>query len=183
MTEDNELINFYESVQIEGKLRTEEHARRWTAATLRILGVALDGRTKRRLARALPQELSQWLTDVFWLLHFRSQFEPGPVRQESSPACWQHRLPVCAVPHQGRSERRQADGRRDLQREVAEATAGSARVGSLELMAGRRNRTPLIRGGRRRGPLPAFWFRSILLLLGAVCASPPPLAAERAPCR
>lgn len=49
-------------------------------------------------------------------------------------------------------------------------------------MAGRRNRTLLIRG--RQAPcatlLPAFLL-PILLLLGAACASPPPLAAERAP--
>lgn len=72
MTQDNKLINFYQSVQREGKLRTEEHARRWTAATLNMLGFSLDGRTKRRLARALPPELSGPLTAIFWLLHFRN---------------------------------------------------------------------------------------------------------------
>jgi len=128
MTEDNELINFYESVQREGKLRTEEHARRWTAATLRILGVALDGRTKRRLARALPQELSQWLTDVFWLLHFRDpnlsrdRFVKRVARRAGNTDYQFAPFPIKAVLS---GVRQMVD--EDLQREVAEALSPEVR--------------------------------------------------------
>ncbi len=66
-----ELESYYEYVEKEGKLRTVEHARRWSDGVLRTLGTALDGKTKRDLAKALPEELASSLKDVFWLLHFR----------------------------------------------------------------------------------------------------------------
>lgn len=66
-----ELESYYEFIEREGNLRTVEHARRWSDGVLRTLGTALDGKTKRDLAKALPEELASSLKDVFWLLHFR----------------------------------------------------------------------------------------------------------------
>lgn len=79
MTESNQLKEFYKYVQECGKLRTEAHAKRWTDGVLRTLGVNLDRSTKKRLSKALPEELSSSLTRVFWLLHFRN---PNLTREE-----------------------------------------------------------------------------------------------------
>lgn len=128
MTQDNELTNFYQSVQREGKLRTEEHARRWTAATLKILGVALDGRTKRRLARSLPPELSKWLTGIFWLLHFRNpklsqaEFVKRVARRAGNTDYQFAPFPIRAVFGEVKQMLDE-----DLQREVAEALSPEVR--------------------------------------------------------
>jgi uncharacterized protein (DUF2267 family) len=65
------LDGFYKHVREDGRLPTSQHARRWTNAVLKALGTALDGSTKRSLAKELPKPLAQSLTSVFWLLHFR----------------------------------------------------------------------------------------------------------------
>jgi uncharacterized protein (DUF2267 family) len=128
MTQDNTLVNFYQDVQRAGKLRTEEHARRWTAATLNVLGVSLDGGTKKRLARALPPELSKPLTDVFWLLHFRnprmseSEFVSGVARRSGNSDTQFAPFPIRAVLG---SLKQMID--EDLQREVAEALSPEVR--------------------------------------------------------
>lgn len=79
MVENHQLDDFYAHVQEQGKLRTVDHARRWSDGTLRTLGNQLDRRTKKELARTLPDELANSLTRVFWLLHFR---DPRLTRQE-----------------------------------------------------------------------------------------------------
>ncbi len=79
MTESKQLDDFYNYVQECGKLRTEEHAIRWTDGVLRTLGVNLDRGTKKKLSEALPEELASSLTRVFWLLHFRN---PQLTREE-----------------------------------------------------------------------------------------------------
>ena len=73
MTEGNnsDLEHFYQQVQITGKLRTVEHAKRWTRGVLQTLGTSLNRATKRALGKTLPEELSEHLYSVFWLLHFR----------------------------------------------------------------------------------------------------------------
>jgi uncharacterized protein (DUF2267 family) len=73
MAENEKLNGFYEHVQQTGKLRTLPHARRWSDGILRTLGFTLDRRTKKALAKALPEELAHSLTRVFWLVHFRNQ--------------------------------------------------------------------------------------------------------------
>lgn len=99
------LKNYYQTVQTIGDLRTPEHARRWSTAVLKTLGVNLDRKTKKRLTQALPQELGQDLTRLFWLLHFRNkamtkqefQFE---VSKRSGNSDWQFaRMPIQAVFH------------------------------------------------------------------------------------
>ncbi len=69
----NDLNSYYTAVQTIGKLRTPNHAHRWSQATLRTLALNLDGRTKKKLANALPKELAQQLKRQFWLLHFRNK--------------------------------------------------------------------------------------------------------------
>lgn len=100
-----ELTNYFETVETRGKLRTPDHARRWSTAVLKVLGLNLDPKTKKKLARALPQALSQDLTRVFWLVHFRNknmtaqefQFE---VSKRSGNSDWQFaREPIRAVFH------------------------------------------------------------------------------------
>ena len=66
-----DLTSYYQTVQTKGNLRTPQHAQRWSTAVLKTLGFNLDGRTKKRLANALPQELGDDVKRVFWLLHFR----------------------------------------------------------------------------------------------------------------
>lgn len=68
-----DLTSYYETVQNKGSLRTPAHARRWSTAVLKTLGFNLDGKTKKRLAKALPEELGNDVKRVFWLLHFRNE--------------------------------------------------------------------------------------------------------------
>jgi uncharacterized protein (DUF2267 family) len=72
----NDLTPYYQIIQTQGNLRTPQHAQRWSMAVLKTLGFNLDGRTKKRLAKALPQELATDLTRVFWLVHFRNSNLP-----------------------------------------------------------------------------------------------------------
>lgn len=68
---DIDLTDFYRNVQQAGKLPTASHAQRWSRAVLNTLGLHLDRKTKKQLARALPADLAEALIRVFWLLHFR----------------------------------------------------------------------------------------------------------------
>ena len=67
------LEGYYDRIQIAGKLRTRAHAHQWSTGVLKTLGVSLDRGTKKALAKTLPQELSDDLKGVFWLLHFRDR--------------------------------------------------------------------------------------------------------------
>ncbi len=62
---------YYEHIMKSGYLLTEKHAKRWSAGVLKTLGTSLDRRTKKALAKALPEELGDSLGAVFWLVHFR----------------------------------------------------------------------------------------------------------------
>jgi uncharacterized protein (DUF2267 family) len=66
-----DLDTYYQYICDASKLRTPAHAHRWSDGILRTLGTALNRKTKKALAKQLPDELAQSLTDVFWLLHFR----------------------------------------------------------------------------------------------------------------
>jgi uncharacterized protein (DUF2267 family) len=66
-----DLTPYYEGVRQAGKLRTASHAQQWSKAVLNTLGLNLDRKTKKQLARALPADLAESLTRIFWLLHFR----------------------------------------------------------------------------------------------------------------
>lgn len=66
----NDLHNYYQQVQTLGKLRTEAHAQRWSTAVLNTLGDNIDGRTKKRLAQALPEELAHDLNRLFRFKRF-----------------------------------------------------------------------------------------------------------------
>lgn len=68
-----DLTTFYDDVQDNGHMRSPSHAERWTRATLQMLGVNLDRKSKKALAKALPEQLADDLKSVFWLLHFRDR--------------------------------------------------------------------------------------------------------------
>lgn len=74
MTQSNgfDQAKYYGQIQKEGLLLTTQDAERWSAGVLRTLGINLDRGTKKRLAKALPEELAADLTRIFWLLHFRN---------------------------------------------------------------------------------------------------------------
>ncbi len=65
------LDDFYQQVQSVGKLRTEQHARRWTRAVLQTLGLNISGAAKKELKGALPDELSDEISGVWWIFNFR----------------------------------------------------------------------------------------------------------------
>ncbi len=65
-----DLNRYYQQIQTLGKLRTVAHAQRWSTAVLNTLGDNIDGRTKKRLAKALPEELSSDLTRIFRFKRF-----------------------------------------------------------------------------------------------------------------
>ena len=103
MANNQKLNGYYRYVQEAGKLRTAEHAERWSDGILRTLGVNLDRGTKRALARALPDELARSLTRVFWLLHFRdpnltaAEFQRMAARRSGNTDADFARYPVLAV--------------------------------------------------------------------------------------
>ena len=68
-----DLNSYYQTVQNKGSLRTPQHAQRWSTAVLKTLGFNLNGRTKKRLAKALPEELGNDIKRVFWLAHFQNK--------------------------------------------------------------------------------------------------------------
>jgi uncharacterized protein (DUF2267 family) len=66
----DELTDYFTYIQKAGKLRTPGHAQRWSRAILKTLGINLDRGTKKKLAKALPDDLAGDLTRIFWLIHF-----------------------------------------------------------------------------------------------------------------
>ena len=71
-TVSDDLTDYFAYIHKAGKLRSPAHARRWNQAILRTFGRNLDRSTKKKLAEALPAELAQELTRIFWLVHFRN---------------------------------------------------------------------------------------------------------------
>lgn len=71
MQNEAQLQDYYEHVQKQGNLLSYELAQRWSSGVLKTLGFHLNGRTKRTLAKVLPEPLADDLKDVFFLLHFR----------------------------------------------------------------------------------------------------------------
>lgn len=103
MRDDAALNEFYEFVQGEGKLLTMELAERWSSGVLKTLGFHLDGRTKRKLAKVLPEPLSHQVKDVFFLLHFRDpnlsalEFQKQVARRSGNTNAEFARFPIIAV--------------------------------------------------------------------------------------
>ena len=75
MTQTNtvELTDYYTTIKELGKLQTNQHAERWSEATLHTLALNLDKGTKKKLVNALPTPLSDQLKRKFWLVHFRNK--------------------------------------------------------------------------------------------------------------
>ncbi|GAB4163635.1 MAG: hypothetical protein Fur0021_38970 [Candidatus Promineifilaceae bacterium] len=97
------LEQFYQHVQNAGRLRTPQHARRWSDGVLKTLGLHLDRSTRRTLAQALPPELAASLTRVFWLVHFRDrrlsaqQFQKQVANRSGVTDAQFARTPILAV--------------------------------------------------------------------------------------
>lgn len=128
MIKNDTLTDFYRYVQEEGKLLSPEHARRWSDGVLRTLGTALDRRTKKRLAKAIPEELAESLSGVFWLVHFRDPnlssqaFQRMAARRSGNTDADFARIPTLAV--FGGLKQIIGD---DLERDVAETLAPEVR--------------------------------------------------------
>jgi uncharacterized protein (DUF2267 family) len=73
------LDEYFDFVMNAGLLLSLEHAERWSTGVLKTLGTALNRRTKKALAKALPEELADSLNGVFWLIHFR---DPNQTAEE-----------------------------------------------------------------------------------------------------
>jgi len=128
MTRNDTLNEFYRYVQEKGKLLSREHARRWSDGVLRTLGTALDRGTKKRLAKAIPDELADSLTSVFWLVHFRDpnlssqEFQRMAARRSGNTDADFARIPTLAV---FGGMKQMIDG--ELERDVAETLAPEVR--------------------------------------------------------
>jgi uncharacterized protein (DUF2267 family) len=72
-TDNDKLTDYFAYIQKTGKLRTPSHAQRWSRAVLKTFGINLDRGTKKKLAKALPADLANDLTRVFWLAHFQNK--------------------------------------------------------------------------------------------------------------
>ena len=100
-----DLTSYYQTVQNKGSLRTPAHARRWSTAVLKTLGFNLDGKTKKQLAKALPDELGNDIKRVFWLLHFRDanlsshEFQNEVSRRSGNSDPQFAKTPILAVFH------------------------------------------------------------------------------------
>lgn len=105
-TSGDQLTTYYEQVKNAGKLRTVAHAQRWSQGILQILGFHLDGGTKKALAKALPAELGNAVTRIFWLLHFKEsnlsalKFQKQVANRCGATDAQYARLPILAVFHQ-----------------------------------------------------------------------------------
>lgn len=103
MQDDAQLQEFYEFVQENGMLLSVELAERWSAGVLKTLGFHLNGRTKRSLAKVLPEPLSDHVKDVFFLLHFRDpnlssqEFQKQVARRCGNTDSEFARIPTLAV--------------------------------------------------------------------------------------
>ena len=128
MAENNVLDRFYEYVQKHGKLPTRAHAERWSEGTLKTLGINLDRKTKKKLAKVLPDPLAEALTGVFWLLHFRDpnlssyEFQRTTARRSGNTDAQFARFPILAT----FGGVKQMIGP-DLQQQVAESLAPEIR--------------------------------------------------------
>jgi uncharacterized protein (DUF2267 family) len=71
-TATNKLEQYYETVQNQSKLLTNDLAKAWSKAVLNTMGIDMSRGVKKELAQALPEELGEQLGRVFWLLHFRN---------------------------------------------------------------------------------------------------------------
>lgn len=70
------IDSFYQAVMQNGNLRTSNHATRLTFAVLHTLGFNLSGGVKRKLAKALPDDLARDLTRGWRLINIRSKKLP-----------------------------------------------------------------------------------------------------------
>ncbi|MCB8925227.1 MAG: DUF2267 domain-containing protein [Ardenticatenaceae bacterium] len=100
-----DLTAYYETVKDKGSLRTLDHAHRWSTAVLKTLGFTLGGKTKKKLANALPKELGDDVKRVFWLAHFKNdqltshEFQNQVSRRSGNSDPQFAKIPITAVFH------------------------------------------------------------------------------------
>ena len=101
-----DLTGYYQNIRQNGHLRTVDVAQHWNEAVLRTLGLNLDRKTKKKLGKALPEELAFYLERPFWLLHFRNhnksdeEFLNEVARRSGSSDPGFARIPTEAVFHE-----------------------------------------------------------------------------------
>lgn len=103
------MSNYYQTIQQLGKLRTEDHARRWSTAVLKTLALNIDRGTKKNLAQELRHKQADQQADdlmrIFWLLHFRNKGQStkafmNQVARRAGNSDWQFaEIPTRAVFH------------------------------------------------------------------------------------
>lgn len=124
----SDLSGYYQRVEKMGLLHTRDIARRWSKAVLWTLGLNLDRKTKKKLADALPEELSDDLTRAFWLLHFRNtelsrhDFLKAIAKRSGASDAAFARYPTAAVFHEVK-----AMVGADVSRDVAETLSPEVR--------------------------------------------------------
>lgn len=102
----NELTLSYQHIQKNGSLPSVDHAQRWSKAVLWSLGLNLSRKTKKQLAKALPDEFATYLTRAFWLLHFRDknkssqEFFKEVAKRAGNTDAQFARIPTTAVFHE-----------------------------------------------------------------------------------
>lgn len=100
-----DMNHFLQQVQEQGNLPSTAHARRWSTAVLRALSLNLSRKSKKRLAKSLPDDLAADLTRVFWLAHFRNtgmtqiEFQKEVAKRAGATDAQFARTPVTAVFH------------------------------------------------------------------------------------
>jgi len=104
-TATNNLEQYYETVQSQGKILTAKQAKLWSKAVLSTMGMDMSRGVKKELAKALPAELAEQLTRLFWLLHFRNtnvkaaEFQQIVARRSGHSDQHFARVPITAVFH------------------------------------------------------------------------------------
>ncbi len=97
------LNSYFEEVRTLGKLRTVDHARRWSTAVLNTLGDNINGGTKKRLASSLPEELAHDLKRIFRFKRFvykdlpATEFQQQAARRGGNTDPQFARYPIIAV--------------------------------------------------------------------------------------
>ncbi len=100
------LDAYFAKIETMGSLRTNDHARRWSTATLQMLGHNLGRKTRKQLANGMPSaELAADVKRVFWLMHFRNsqkqavEFQKEVARRAGVTDAQFARIPIVAVFH------------------------------------------------------------------------------------
>lgn len=102
---DVDLEKYFSTVKENGSLISVNLARRWSEATLKMMGLYMGKQGKKALSSKLPKELADDLNRVFRLMHFPNTNMPllefqQMVARRSGHSDWQFaKLPIIGVFH------------------------------------------------------------------------------------